>query len=239
MKVAADPDRVPLITDELDELHAIARLDAQRIIELGCGPADLARRLANRFPRCSIAALEIDAVQHRKNLASPQSGIEFIEAGAQAVPFADASFDLAIMLKSLHHVPLSLIDQAIGEVARVVKPGGLFYVSEPVYGGAFNSLIRLFNDEGVVRAAAQRALDQAIAQTGKWQQIAERHFGLSSTFSNFEAFETKQMRPSYADHRLDDAKVAEVRAAFEPFMTAGGATFVRPLHVRVLARLAD
>jgi ubiquinone/menaquinone biosynthesis C-methylase UbiE len=239
MKVAADPDRVPLITDELDELHAIARLDAQRIIELGCGPADLARRLANRFPRCSIAALEIDAIQHRKNLANPQPGIEFIEAGAQAVPFADASFDLAIMLKSLHHVPLSLIDQAIGEVARVVKPGGLFYVSEPVYGGAFNSLIRLFNDEGVVRAAAQRALDQAIAQTGKWQQIAERHFGLSSTFSNFEAFETKQMRPSYADHRLDDTKVAEVRTAFEPFMTAGGATFVRPLHVRVLARLAD
>ena len=183
---APDPDRVPLIADELDELHAIAGLSAQRIIELGCGPAQMARKLVRRFPGCSVAALEIDAVQHRKNLAEPQAGIEFIEAGAQAVPFAEASFDLAIMLKSLHHVPTPLIGQAISEVARVLKPGGLFYVSEPVYG---------------------------------------------------EEFETKQMRPSYADHRLDDAKVAHVRAAFEPFQGPAGATFVRPLHVRVLRRL--
>ena len=234
---APDPDRVPLIADELDELHAIAGLSAQRIIELGCGPAQMARKLVRRFPGCSVAALEIDAVQHRKNLAEPQAGIEFIEAGAQAVPFAEASFDLAIMLKSLHHVPTPLIGQAISEVARVLKPGGLFYVSEPVYGGAFNSLIRLFNDEGVVRAAAQQALDQAVAQTQRWQQVSDRHFGLSSTFANFEEFETKQMRPSYADHRLDDAKVAHVRAAFEPFQGPAGATFVRPLHVRVLRRL--
>lgn len=236
---APDPDRVPLIADELDELHAIAALNAQRIIELGCGPAQMARKLVRRFPGCSVAALEIDAVQHRKNLADPQAGIEFIEAGAQAVPFAEASFDLAIMLKSLHHVPTPLIGQAISEVARVLKPGGLFYVSEPVYGGAFNSLIRLFNDEGVVRAAAQKALDQAVAQTQRWQQVSDRHFGLSSTFANFEEFETKQMRPSYADHRLDDAKVAQVRAAFEPFHGPAGATFVRPLHVRVLRRLGS
>ena len=62
---APDPDRVPLIADELDELHAIAGLSAQRIIELGCGPAQMARKLVRRFPGCSVAALEIDAVQHR------------------------------------------------------------------------------------------------------------------------------------------------------------------------------
>lgn len=235
---AVDPDSVPLIADELDELNAIVGLDGQRIVELGCGPAQMARRLVARFPRCSIAALEIDAIQHRKNLAEPQAGIEFIEAGAQAVPFGDASFDLAIMLKSLHHVPMPLIGQAIAEVARVLKPGGLFYVSEPVYGGAFNSLIRLFNEEGAVRAAAQQALDTALTQTQRWEQVTEKRFGLSSTFADFEEFEARQMRPSYADHKLDDEKVARVRAAFEPFKGPKGATFVRPLHVRVLRRLA-
>ena len=234
---AADPDSVPLIDDELDVLASIAGLEAQRIIELGCGPAQMARRLIQRFPRCSIAALEIDAIQHRKNLGQPQAGIEFIEAGAQAVPFADASFDVAVMLKSLHHVPMNLLGQAIGEVARVLKPGGLFYVSEPVYGGAFNSLVRLYNEEGAVRAGAQKALDEAIGQGG-WVQIDERRFGLSSTFANFDEFEARQMRPSYADHRLDDDKIARVRAAFEPFMKPGGAYFVRPLHVRVLRRVA-
>jgi hypothetical protein len=46
------------------------------------------------------------------------------------------------------------------------------------------------------------------------------------------------MRPSYADHQLDEAKIAEVRAAFEPHMTPQGAYFPRPLHVRLLTRRA-
>ncbi len=37
----------------------------------------------------------------------------------------DASVDIVIMLKSLHHVPISLMDQALTEIARVLKPGGL------------------------------------------------------------------------------------------------------------------
>ena len=44
------------------------------------------------------------------------------------------------------------------------------------------------------------------------------------------------MRPTFADHQLDDAKVAQVRTAFEPHMTSQGAHFVRPMHVRLLRR---
>ena len=95
MKVAADPDRVPLITDELDELHAIARLDAQRIIELGCGPADLARRLANRFPRCSIAAdISAQVVQHA--FGALKAGIEMVAPPHVPVPFSPVLEDLYI-----------------------------------------------------------------------------------------------------------------------------------------------
>ena len=53
--------------------------------------------------------------------------------------------------------------EVLAEVARVVKPGGWFYVSEPIYGGALNQIVRLYNDEGTVRAAAQAALDRALA----------------------------------------------------------------------------
>ena len=71
------------------------------------------------------------------------------------------------MLKSLHHVPMALMDQALAELARVLRPCGWLYVSEPVYAGQLNELIRLFNDEGEVRAAAQAALDRAVA-SGRW-----------------------------------------------------------------------
>lgn len=225
-----------LVNDELAVLSSLLPLGRQHIVELGCGNAKLARALLARHPDSQVTGLEVDERQHAKNLASPQSGLRFIAAGAQAIPFPDASFDLALMLKSLHHVPLPLLAQALAEVARVLRAGGHLYVSEPVYDGALNEVMRLFNDEGVVRAAAQAALDAAL-QTGTWAQVAERHFEMPVQFRDFGEFEQRMMRPTYANHRIDDAKLAEVRAVFEPHCGADGAHFTRPMHVRVLCKL--
>src|SRR5664279_3835476 len=89
--------------------------------------------LLQRYPGTRMTGLEVDARQHAKNLAEPQENLTFIAAGAEAIPLADASIDLALMLKSLHHVPLSAMAQALSEVARVLRPGGYLYVSEPIY----------------------------------------------------------------------------------------------------------
>ena len=225
-----------LIDDELDVLADLVPLAGQHIVELGCGAAQLSRALLARHADSRVTGLEIDERQHAKNLAAPQAGLTFIAAGAQAIPFPDAHFDLAMMLKSLHHVPVPLMAQALGEVARVVRPGGHLYVSEPVYGGAFNEVIRVFNDEGVVRAAAQAALDDAL-DTGVWNQVAERRFEMPVRFRDFAEFEQRMMRPTFADHRIDETKLATTRAAFEPHVGSAGARFNRPMHVRLLRRL--
>jgi SAM-dependent methyltransferase len=227
---------LPLVADELDLLETLVPLDGQRIVELGCGAAQLARALLQRHPSSHVTALEVDARQHAKNLAAPQPGLQFVEAGAQAVPADDASFDLALMLKSLHHVPGPLLATALAEAARVLRPGGHLYVSEPVYAGPFNEVVRLFNDEGVVRAAAQAALDAALRSGGPWTQVAERRFAMRSRFADFDDFEKRHMRPTFADHRIDEAKLAEVRAAFVPHCGPQGAHFLRPMHVRLLQR---
>jgi len=226
---------VPLVADELDLLASLVPLAGQRIVELGCGAAQLARALLLRHPDSQVTALEVDARQHAKNLAAPQPGITFVAAGAQAVPAPDASFDLALMLKSLHHVPQPLMATALAEVARVLRPGGHLYVSEPVYGGPFNDLVRLFNDEGVVRAAAQAAVDAAL-RSGVWTQVDERRFEMPAHFADFAVFEQRLMRPSFADHAIDDAKLAQVRAAFAPHCGPDGAHFRRPMHIRLLRR---
>jgi SAM-dependent methyltransferase len=125
--------------------------------------------------------------------------------------------------------------QALAETARVLRPGGHLYVSEPVYAGALNDLVRLFNDERVVRAAAQAALDEAL-RTAAWEQVAEQRFEMPARFRDFADFEQRMMRPTFVDHRIDDAMLATVRAAFEPHCTAEGARFTRPMHVRLLRR---
>lgn len=224
-----------LVNDELDVLASLVPVDGKAIIELGCGAAKLARALLDRYPHSQVTGLEVDARQHAKNLASPQAGLHFVAGGAQAIPFQDASFDVALMLKSLHHVPLALLAQALAETARVLHPHGHLYVSEPVYGGPLNEVIRLFNDEGVVRAAAQAALDAAI-RSGAWEPVAERFFEMPVSFRDFADFEARMMRPTFADHRIDDAKLAKVGKAFAPHMTANGAQFTRPMHVRVLRK---
>lgn len=226
---------LPLIDDELTVLAGLMPLERLEIIELGCGNARMARTLLQRYPGCSVTGLEVDERQHAKNLASPQEGLRFIAAGAESIPLADAGFDLALMLKSLHHVPIPLMAQALGEIARVLRPGGHLYVSEPIYDGALNAVIKLFNDEGVVRAAAQAAVDAALA-TGKWEQVAEWRFAQPVRFNDFAEFETRMMRPTFADHHLDEAKVARVREAFLPHCGPEGARFTRPMHVRLLRR---
>jgi len=225
-----------LVTDELELLQSLVDLPQHpRIIELGCGAAHLSRKLLQRYPTCEVTALEVDERQHAKNLQKPQERLRFVRAGAQAVPYPDQSFDLALMLKSLHHVPLNLLDQALAEVRRVLRPQGLLYVSEPVFAGALNEVMRLFHDEEVVRAAALRALQAAVA-SGAWEQVSELHFETPVHYRDFAEFEQRMIAVTFVEHKLDAATLAAVRERFEPHMTPAGAHFVRPMRINLLRR---
>ena len=228
-----------LISDELDLLHSLVDLvHTPRIVELGCGAAQLSRTLLARFPPCHVDALEVDERQHAKNLLQPQERLNFVRAGAQAIPFAADRFDLALMLKSLHHVPLDLLDQALAEAHRVLRPDGLLYVSEPVFAGTHNEIMRLFHDEERVRAAALAALQKAVA-SGAWQSVSEVFFDMPVRYRDFAEFEQRLIAITYLDHQLDAATLAAVRARFEPHMTADGAYFERPMRVNLLRKLRN
>lgn len=233
--MTATPTTPPVIDDELDLLADMLPLAGRRIIELGCGAAKLARALLVRFPDSRVTGVEIDARQHAKNLAAPQDRLTFVSGVAQDIASDDGVFDLALMLKSLHHVPVVSMAQALAEIARVVRPGGHLYISEPVFDGALNHITRLYNDEQVVRAAAQAAIDAA-PMTGNWTQAQERRFAVPSRFADFAAFEQRMIRQTYADHQPDAATMAEVRKRFDAHCGAGGAVFEQPMHVRLLRR---
>lgn len=223
------------VDDELDLLAECAPLADARIIELGCGAAALSRKLLVRHPRAQVVGLEVDERQHARNLAAPVERLSFVQAGAEAIPFPDARFDLAIMLKSLHHVPLELLDQALAEAARVLKPGGLLYVSEPVFAGDFNEIVRLFNDEQHVRAEAQAALRRAEASP-QWRAAGEIRFEMPRRFADFDDFARKTIDVTFAERRLDEATRREVRARFERHLTPDGASFLTPMRVNLLRR---
>jgi len=230
-----------LIRDELSLLQRLVPLDGAALVELGCGAADFARRLVAAHPGASLLGLEVDERQMAKNLAQPQgtwAGIRFASAGAQAIPAADASFDGALMLKSLHHVPLALLDAALAEVHRVLRPGGWLYVSEPVFDGLANEVIRLFNDEGLVRREAYQALMRAL-EGGGWQMVTERYFEMPTRYRDFADFATRMIDVTYAERRLDGAVRDEVQRRFERLGRRGEDGFVhfsRVMRINLLRR---
>jgi ubiquinone/menaquinone biosynthesis C-methylase UbiE len=224
------------IADELNLLAALVPLTRQHIIELGCGKAAMARQMVRRFEGCRVTGLEVDERQLARNLSEPPTeGLSFVRAGAQAIPFADGSFDQAMMLKSLHHVPLDLLDQALAEAWRVLRAGGHLYISEPVFAGAFNEVMRLFHDESLVRRAAYAAIRRSVAG-GRWTEVTERHFHTPVTFRDFAEFEQRMIHVTFAEHRLGAATLAAVRARFEAHMTPDGAHFLRPMRVNLLRK---
>lgn len=224
-----------LVNDEIDILAELVPALGPQVIELGCGAARMARQMLQRWPGLRYVGLEVDTIQHARNLQDPPAGMRFVAAGAQDIPCEDGQFDLALMLKSLHHVPLGHMDQALAEVHRVLRPGGHLYVSEPVFAGALNDITRLFNDEQAVRAAAQAALNRAVA-SGAWVQARELRFEVPVHFADFGAFERRMLDVTYAERHFDGGLRERVRARFEPHVGPGGAHFQRPMHVRLLRR---
>lgn len=230
------PQSTELIAEELTLLQRLVPLNQQRIIELGCGAAGLSRRLLQAHPQCSVHGLEVDAIQHAKNLAEPPTpGLHFVAAGAQAIPAADASFDLALMLKSLHHVPADLMNQSLAEVHRVLRPGGHLYVSEPVFEGPLNEIVRLFNDEQQVRQQAYQAVQRALSGGG-WQQVTEVHFNMPTRYADFDDFERRMVNVTFAERRFDNALRERVRERFETLRPRDGAPFLRPMRVNLLQK---
>jgi SAM-dependent methyltransferase len=235
LQQTASPQR-ELVSDEIEFMRRVVPLGGARVIELGCGAADLARRLLTREIVASVTALEVDERQHRANIAGrapPQ--LAFLRGGAEAIPLPDAQFDVALMLKSLHHVPLEQLDRALREVSRVLVPGGHLYVSEPVYAGDFNEIVRLFHDEGKVRAAAYRAMMRAIRDR-TFEDAGEHVFDTALAFRNFDDFVDRIVRVTHSDIVLADDVAVEVRRRFEQAMTPDGARFVRQMRINVLRK---
>jgi SAM-dependent methyltransferase len=211
-------------------------LRAARALELGCGTARQTRLLAGSGKFASILALEVDQRQHRKNLAIDDlPGVQFALGAAEAIPAADGSVDAVFLFKSLHHVPVDRLGDAFAEIHRVLAPGGLVYISEPVFGGDYNEIMRLFHDEERVREAAFAATREAVASS-RFALVSQTFFLAPVGFRSFADFEQKVINVTHTEHRLSNELYQQVRARFEGHMTDDGARFEAPFRVDLLRK---
>lgn len=234
MKIATDP--IVVNCPEAEVYNRVLSLDNKHILELGCGTAQKTRDIATSGVNRKITALEVDVTAHQKNLQIDDlPNVKFVLAGAQQIPLDDQSVDIVMMFKSLHHVPLELMSASLREINRVLKPGGLAYISEPVFSGDFNDILRLFNDEQKVREAAFNTLKKAVYE-GIFHLVEETFFNTPKRYNDFAEFENTIINASYCDHRLDDRLFDQVKQMFEQYLGDNGAYFLTPVRVDLLQK---
>jgi len=225
-----------LVEDEFKLLEAMLPLEGRDILDLGCGAGLMTGRMASEGGARSIVGLEVDDVQLQKNLAKPWPGaVSFRRAGAEALPVDDQSIDVVTMFKSLHHVPGGLMPAAFREMHRALRPQGSLFISEPVYAGPFNELVKLFHDEGAVRTEAIRATENAVSD-GLFRHERRLIFYAPVSFQSFDEFQVKLMNPTHTALSQDPAVIERVREAYQQHQTATGSRFIRPMRIDLLVK---
>ncbi|MGB5353030.1 MAG: methyltransferase domain-containing protein [Woeseia sp.] len=122
-----DADMVHRVTgDGLLERLLPMRLEAQRVLELGSATGTLSRELARQFRGCQVlsADLSLNMLRRARRQHPWFSKIREIQASATRLPLPDNSVDVVIANLLLPWLGPS--PAALAEIARVLRPEGLF-----------------------------------------------------------------------------------------------------------------
>ncbi|MGI8794943.1 MAG: methyltransferase domain-containing protein [Acidimicrobiales bacterium] len=124
----ADPE----YNEQILPLAAEHLAGARRVLDVGTGEGQVAR-LAAAMPSPPAVVVGLDPTWAQITMARSRGGGPcYLRAGAAVLPFADASFDVAIACLVFEHI--DDVDAAIAEVGRVLEPGGrfLFFLNHPL-----------------------------------------------------------------------------------------------------------
>jgi 2-polyprenyl-6-hydroxyphenyl methylase/3-demethylubiquinone-9 3-methyltransferase len=105
-------------------------VEAESILEIGCGDGQMARTLLDRFPTARYEGIDV----------APEVGGLFDGDGSRArfrsidsTSFraeTDERFDLVLLVDVLHHVPLPMRDTVIGDLRSLTAPGGSYAIKD-------------------------------------------------------------------------------------------------------------
>ena len=156
---------------------ALALESGARVLDLATGTADLALEILRQFPDASVVGLdpsakmlEIGAEKAAKEGVSQRFHIEV--GAAESLDHADASFDAASIAFGIRNC----VDRprALGEMARVVRPGGRIAILEASEPGA-----------GPMAALARFHIHQVIPRIGALFSGAREYRYLQESIAAF------------------------------------------------------
>jgi SAM-dependent methyltransferase len=222
------------LTTDLSVLERLLEPGGRDVVDIGCGGGVLARDLAACGAR--VIGIEVCEQQLAQAIAREGSGVRYLVGRAQQLPLEDGSVDVAVFMRSLHHVAPADLMLALGEARRVLRPGGAVYVAEPLPAGDFFALTSLVEDELEVRHAAQNALEQA-ALVGLDRRITV-DYDVRVCVPDLAGLRARIVSVDPKRAEVFDARQTELAEAFarlgEPGEGPGERCFLQPMRADVL-----
>jgi SAM-dependent methyltransferase len=226
---SATPEFAARVAARYDELRAsedygklVARLVAagdlagRRVLDIGCGTGTLAGALSADY-ECEVhgvdASPEMLAVARAKALPR----VEFIVGRAEDLPFADQTFDRAVMVSVVHHFERR---RAFADACRVLRPDGRLVISNADPDGfAERWLLQLFPellDRELARFPTAHDLEDDLRASG-FDAIDVTRVSVPRSYSRDIALEKLQGRHISSFDLLTEEEYARglVRAELE------------------------
>lgn len=121
-------------------LAHLPALEGARVLDLACGSGRWGHILKAKGATTVYSADNSRAMLQRGTMPHPT------EASMVALPFRDASLDGILCSLAIGHLPNTAMRLAIGEMGRVLKPGGWVLLSDVHPHQAWNGARRTFSD---------------------------------------------------------------------------------------------
>uniref|UniRef100_A0A7S4Q8C2 Methyltransferase domain-containing protein n=1 Tax=Alexandrium monilatum TaxID=311494 RepID=A0A7S4Q8C2_9DINO len=119
-----------------------------RLLEVACGTGRLMTFIRDSWPGMAVTASDLSPFyleEARRNnaywertfapagaSASGAGGASFVQANAEALPFASSSFDAVVSVYLFHELPAEAQEAVFAEAARVLAPGGVFVLTDSI-----------------------------------------------------------------------------------------------------------
>jgi SAM-dependent methyltransferase len=225
------------LTTDIEMLERLVQPAGKDVVDIGCGAGALVRELTARGAR--VIGVEVSESQLAAALDQDDGrGARYVVGEAQHLPLDGASADVAVFMRTLHHVPLPNMVDALREAGRVVRTDGIVYVAEPLTEGDFFELVSLVEDELEVRRAAQDAL--AGATSAGLERVTTIDYDVRVCVRDLAMLRKRVVSVDPQRAATFDARRAQLADAFarlgEPGNHQGERCFVQPMRADVLRR---
>lgn len=125
---------IPAYDELQDEVARAARqVEASRILELGTGTGETARRVLEPHPGAKLVGIDVNPEMLAEAHASlPAAQVETLVAQRLQDPLPAGPFELVFSALAVHHLEPEEKRALFGRVADVLAPGGLFVLGDVV-----------------------------------------------------------------------------------------------------------